>query len=91
MLFPSPAYVAVMRLLPRGSVEVVSVATPFARVELPRRVEPLVNDTVPVTFADNVSVKVTVPPGSEGFTEDVKVDVGLFLATVWVAVPTAEL
>ena len=80
-----------MTLLPRGSVEVVKVATPFVSVELPRRVEPLVNETVPAKFADNVSVKVTAPPGNEGLTEDVKVDVGLSLATVWVVVPTADL
>lgn len=80
-----------MRLLPRGSVEVVNVATPFASVALPRGVEPLANETVPARFADNVSVNVTGPPGREGFTEEVRVDVGLSLATVCRVVPTAEL
>ena len=80
-----------MRLFPRGSVEVVTVATPLATVEVPSAVDPLENVTVPVTFAERVSVKITAPLGTDGFTEDVKVDVGLSLATVWVVLPTAEL
>jgi hypothetical protein len=81
----------VVRLLPSGSVEVVNAATPFVSVALPRGVEPLANETVPDRFADKVYVKVTGPPGKEGFTEDVRVDVGLSLATVCTVVPTAEL
>jgi hypothetical protein len=80
-----------MRLFPRGSVVVVTVATPFVTVEVPITVDPFANETVPVTFAERVSVKITEPPGKEGFIEDVKVDVGLNLATIWVVVPAAEL
>ena len=78
-------------MFPRGSPEVVTVATPLVTVEVPSAVDPLEKLTVPVTFAERLSVKTTDPPGTEGFIEDVKVDVGLSLATDWVVVPTAEL
>jgi len=76
---------------PIGSVEVIRVAMPPVTVEVPRVVEPVVNVTVPVTLLGNVSVRVTGLPESDGFGEDVSADVGVALATVWVAVPTAEL
>ena len=57
--------------------------------EVPRVVEPLVNVTVPVTLLGNVSVKVTELPGRDGLAEEVSVDEGLALPTVWVVVPTA--
>jgi hypothetical protein len=37
-----------------------------------------------------VSVKVTEPPGRDGLTDEVNVDVEFALATDWVTVPTAE-
>ena len=80
-----------MRSPPRGSDEVVTVAIPFVIAPVPNRAEPLVNVTVPVTLPDSVSVKVTEAPGREGLTEEVRLEEGLALATVWVAVPTAEL
>ena len=82
---------AVIGSLPSGSVDVVAVATPLRTVEVPIVVEPLVKVTVPVTFVGNVSVKVTAFPGNDGFNEDVKVDVGVALATVCVTVPVAVL
>jgi hypothetical protein len=80
-----------MGSLPIGSDEVVTVATPLATVPLPRTVDPLVNDTVPVTLLDRVSVKVTDAFTTDGLAEEVSVEVGLALDTIWVTVPVAEL
>jgi VanZ family protein len=77
--------------LPRGSVEVVTVATPPDTVGVPSVVDPLVNVTVPVTLAGRVSVKVTEAPGRDGLIEDVSVDAGVALVTSWVVVPAAGL
>jgi hypothetical protein len=49
-----------------------------------------VNVTVPVALLGRVSVRVTALPGSDGFGEEVSVDEGVVLATVWVVVPVAE-
>lgn len=80
-----------MGSLPTGSDDVVNVATPLDTVELPSTVAPLVKDTVPVAFADKVSVKVTELPTTDGLSDEVSVDVGAAFVTVWVTVPTAEL
>ena len=58
------------------------VATPPVTVEVPSEVVPLVKVTVPVTLLGNVSVKVTLAPGSDGFSEEVRVDVVVALDTV---------
>lgn len=79
-----------MGSLPRGSVEVETVATPFVTVDVPSAVEPLVNVTVPVTEVGRVSVNVTEAPGKEGFADDTSVDAGEALATVCVVVPVAD-
>ena len=80
-----------MGSLPSGSVEVVRVATPLVTVECPATVEPLVNVTVPVTLFGSVSVNVTELFTAEtDWLEEVSVDVGLALDTVWVTVPVAE-
>jgi hypothetical protein len=50
-----------------------------------------VNDTVPVTLLERLSVNVTEPFTTEGLTEEVSVDVGLALDTICVTVPVAEL
>ena len=71
-----------MRSLPRGSVEVVTVATPLVTVEVPSVVVPLVNVTVPVTLFGSVSVKVTELPGRDGLGEEVSAEVAFALATV---------
>jgi hypothetical protein len=76
---------------PTGSEVVVVVATPLLRVDVPSTVEPLVNDTVPVTLLGRVSVNVTEAFTTDGLTEEVSVDVGLALDTIWVTVPVAEL
>ena len=76
---------------PTGSEAVVIVATPLVTVALPRAVEPLVNATVPVTLVGRVSVNVTDAFTIEGLTEEVSVEVGLALDTIWVTVPVAEL
>jgi hypothetical protein len=67
------------------------VATPLVTVDVPNVVEPEVNVTVPVALLGNVSVRVTGLPGSDGFGEEVTVEVGVALFTVWVVVPVAEL
>ena len=77
--------------LPIGSVEVIRVAMPPVTVDVPRVVEPVVNITVPVALLGNVSVRVTGLPASDGFGEEVSVEVGVALFTVWVVVPLAEL
>jgi hypothetical protein len=59
LLAASPLYVAVMGSLPPGSEDVVAVATPPVRVEVPNVVAPLVNVTVPVTPPGSVAVNVT--------------------------------
>ena len=74
-----------------GRVETVTVATPFVTVPVPITVGPLVNVTVPVTSVGSVSVKVTESPTVDGFCEEVRVEVGLILVTVWVVVPVAVL
>ena len=90
--FPSPLYVAVIRSLPSESVEVIRAATPLVTAEVPSVVDPVVNVTVPVTLpGSRVSVRVTGLPGSDGLGEEVSVEEEFALATVWVAVPTAEL
>ena len=48
-----------MGSLPVGRVEVEMVVTPLVIVEVPRRVEPLVKVTVPVTPVGSEAVKVT--------------------------------
>ena len=48
-----------MGSLPMGSDDVVKVAAPLARGEVPNTVVPLVNATVPVAFDGRVAVKVT--------------------------------
>ena len=65
------------------------VATPPVTVEVPNDVVPFVKVTVPVTLLGNVSVKVTLAPGSDGLTEEVRVEVVVALDTVCVVVPTA--
>ena len=45
--------------LPTGSVDVVVVAAPPVRVDVPNVVLPLVNVTVPVTPDGRLAVKVT--------------------------------
>ena len=79
-----------MASLPSGSVEVIRVAMPPVTVDVPRVVDPVVNVTVPVALFGNVSESVTGLPRSDGFGEDVSVDVGVTLFTVWVVVPVAE-
>ena len=91
LLLASPLYVAVMGSLPSGSDDVVAVATPPVRVDVPNVVAPLVNVTVPVTPAGSVAVKVTDWPGLEGFAEETRVTTGVVLATTWVSVPVAVL
>jgi hypothetical protein len=90
-LLASPLYVAVIGSLPAGSEDVVTVATPPVRVDVPKVVVPLVNVTVPVTPVGSVAVNVTDCPGVEGFTEETRVRTGVVLATTCVSVPGAEL
>ena len=71
-----------MTSLPSGSVEVVKVATPLFTGEVPSVVAPLVNVTVPVTPAGNVSVNVTELLGRDGFIDEVSVDTMVSFATV---------
>jgi hypothetical protein len=72
-----------MRSLPSGSVALVSVATPPVTADVPSVVEPLMKVTVPVALVGStVSVKVTEPPGRDGLTDEVNVDVEFALATV---------
>jgi hypothetical protein len=68
--------------LPSGSEEVISVAIPPTRVDVPNVVEPLVNVTVPVALLGNVSVRVTGLPGRDGLGEETSVDAGVTLFTV---------
>jgi hypothetical protein len=89
--FASPLYAAESRSLPSGSEEVISVAIPPTRVDVPNVVEPVVNVTVPVALLGKVSVRVTGLPGSDGLGEETSVDAGVTLFTVWVVVPVAEL
>jgi hypothetical protein len=80
-----------MGSLPAGSEDVVVVATPPVSVDVPNTVAPFVNVTVPVTAVGSVAVKVTDWPGVEGFTEEVKVTVGVALLTTCVVDPVAGL
>ena len=54
-------------------------------------VPPLVNVTVPVTPVGRVSVKVTGEPTVDGFCDEVRVEVGEVLLTVWVVLPVLGL
>jgi hypothetical protein len=74
---------------PALSVEVARVAVPLVIVPVPRTVEPSRKDTVPVTPAGTVAVKVTDWLKLEGFTEDISKTVVVALLTVWVVVPVA--
>ena len=87
----SPLYVATMGSLPAGRVEVLTDAVPFVTVVVPSTVEPLVNVTVPVTIVGRVSVKVTGLPLVEGFCEEVSVEAGLIIPTLWMVDPEAGL
>ena len=82
-------YVAVTTSLPAGKLVEVTVATPFVTVPVPRVTPPLVNVTVPVTVEGKVSVKVTELPETDGFNEDVSVEVTVALLTTWLPVPVA--
>src|SRR5262249_2077969 len=70
-----PLYVATMVSFPTGSVEVLTVATPFTSGAEPSGAPFAVKDTVPGgTFEPGilpvtVAVKVTVWPETDGFTE----------------------
>ena len=77
--------------LPRGSEDVVVVATPPVSVDVPSVVAPLVNVTVPVAAAGSVAVKVTDWPGVEGFVEETRFTTGVALLTVCVVDPVAGL
>lgn len=77
--------------MPTGSEDVVAVATPPVRLEVPNTVAPLVKVTVPVTPDGRVAVKVTDWPIVEGFAEEVSVTTGVALVTVWVVVPVTGL
>jgi hypothetical protein len=59
LLFASPLYVAMIGSAPIGRVAVLTVATPFAKADVPRTVEPLVKVTVPVAFDGRDAVKTT--------------------------------
>lgn len=80
-----------MRSLPAGSEDVVVVATPPVSVDVPKTVAPFVKVTVPVTAVGSVAVKVTDWPGVEGFTDEIKVTVGVALLTICVVDPVAGL
>ena len=69
---------------PGGSEFVVKVATPPDRVPVPNRVLPLLNFTVPVGVAPEltVAVKVTACPTPDGFTSEVRAVVVLALLTI---------
>ena len=58
--------------------------------DVPNVFEPEVNVTVPVALLGNVSVRVTGLPNADGFGDEVTVDGGVALFTVWVVVPVAE-
>lgn len=75
--------------LPVAKDDVVSVATPFETVAVPRVVESEVKVTVPVTVEGSVSVNVTGLPNIEGFADEVRVEDGLSFVTARdvVAVP----
>ena len=77
--------------LPTGSDEIVSDATPLLTVAVPSAVAPLLNVTVPVTEDGSVSVNVTAVPKTDGFTDDVRVDVGDALETACTTDPVAVL
>jgi hypothetical protein len=80
-----------MGSLPSGSEEVVEVAAPAVRGEVPNTVLPLVNVTVPVAPDGRVAVKVTDWLKVEGLVEEVRVTTGVAFETVCVAVPVAGL
>jgi hypothetical protein len=80
-----------MGSFPTGRVDVVAVATPPDRVEMPSDVAPLVNSTVPVTPDGRVAVKVTDWPFVEGFVDEIMVTTGVAFVTVWEVAPVAGL
>jgi hypothetical protein len=80
-----------MGSLPRGSAEVVAVATPPDNVTVPKAVVPLVNVTVPVALVGRVAVKVTDWFTAEGLADEVRVTAGDALLTVCEVVPVAGL
>ena len=84
----SPLYCAEIGLLPSGSDDVVTVATPFAMVPVPSVVAPLVNDTLPVALLGRVAVKVTDWLNNDGFAEEARVIVGVALLTAWTSEAT---
>ena len=72
--FPvSPAYCAVIELVPRASAEIVTAALPAMRLPRPTALAPLKKVTAPVG-ADPVTmaVKVTTSAVNEGFAEEVR-------------------
>jgi hypothetical protein len=76
VLFPSPAYCAVIEWDPTASDDVIKVAMPPPpTVPVPIDVAPSRNVTIPVTvpavFAVTVAVNVTADPAIDGFADDV--------------------
>jgi hypothetical protein len=77
--------------LPVGRVEVDTVAVPLVIAAVPRRVEPLVKVTVPVTPDGSEALKVTDWFTADGLVEEVRVTIGVALTTLCVVVPVAGL
>jgi hypothetical protein len=65
-----------------GSEDVVAVAAPAVKVDVPNAVAPLVNVTVPVAPDGRVAVKVTDWPVVDGLVEEVTVTTGVAFDTV---------
>jgi hypothetical protein len=90
LLLASPGVLAVIWLVPSGSVVTVIVATPPTIVPVPIGVDPLENVTGPDTPGGTVSLMVTGVP-TVGLVEDTTGmgSTGVALLTVWESGPEA--